>query len=90
MIRCGKLLAESVPQELLEQFECSSLEEAFLKLCNVQNNTITLNEAREVEDTSSDVLYKDQNQCELTKVYICRNNLCPNHYYKNYIMGIIL
>ncbi|XP_018343967.1 PREDICTED: ABC transporter G family member 23-like, partial [Trachymyrmex septentrionalis] len=67
LIRCGKLLAESAPQELLEQFQCSSLEEAFLKLCNVQNNTITLNEAREVEDTSSDVLYKDQNQCELTK-----------------------
>ncbi|KAG5324788.1 ABCGN protein, partial [Acromyrmex heyeri] len=70
LIRCGKLLAESAPQELLEQFQCSSLEETFLKLCNIQNNTVTLNEAQEGENTSSDVLYKDQNQCELTKVYI--------------------
>ncbi|EGI65058.1 ABC transporter G family member 20 [Acromyrmex echinatior] len=67
LIRCGKLLAESAPQELLEQFQCSSLEETFLKLCNIQNNTVTLNEAQEGENTSSDVLYKDQNQCELTK-----------------------
>ncbi|XP_018044256.1 PREDICTED: LOW QUALITY PROTEIN: ABC transporter G family member 20-like [Atta colombica] len=67
LIRCGKLLAESAPQELLEQFQSSSLEETFLKLCNVQNNTITLNEVQEGEDTSN-ILYKDQNQCELTKV----------------------
>ncbi|KAG5319351.1 ABCGN protein, partial [Pseudoatta argentina] len=67
LIKCGKLLAESAPQELLEQFQCSSLEETFLKLCNIQNNTVTLNEAQEGENTSSDVLYKDQNQCELTK-----------------------
>ncbi|KYM87309.1 ABC transporter G family member 20 [Atta colombica] len=71
LIRCGKLLAESAPQELLEQFQSSSLEETFLKLCNVQNNTITLNEVQEGEDTSN-ILYKDQNQCELTKVHILK------------------
>ena len=70
LIRCGKLLAESAPQELLEQFQSSSLEETFLKLCNAQNNTITLNEAQEGEDTSSNILYKDQNQYELTKVHM--------------------
>ncbi|KYN03411.1 PREDICTED: ABC transporter G family member 23-like [Cyphomyrmex costatus] len=68
LMRYGKLLAESAPQKLLEQFQCSFLEEAFLKLCNIQDNTVTLNEARrsEVKDTDNDFLYQDQNQCETT------------------------
>ncbi|XP_018406001.1 PREDICTED: ABC transporter G family member 23-like, partial [Cyphomyrmex costatus] len=66
LMRCGKLIAESKPQKLLERFQCSFLEEAYLKLCNIQNNTVTLNEAQEseVEDTCN-VLYQDQNQREL-------------------------
>ncbi|XP_018316537.1 ABC transporter G family member 20 isoform X1 [Mycetomoellerius zeteki] len=67
LMRCGKLLAESAPQKLLEQFQCSFLEEAFLKLCEAQNNTLN-NEAErfKVEDVSSDVL--SQNEYERTKV----------------------
>jgi len=39
LMRCGKLLAESSPQQLLEQFQCSTLEEAFLTLSQTQSNT---------------------------------------------------
>ncbi|XP_039306892.1 ABC transporter G family member 23 isoform X2 [Solenopsis invicta] len=57
-LRRGKLLAESAPHELLEQFQCLSLEEALLKLCNAQDE-ITSNEMSQ-EDTNSDVLYQDK------------------------------
>ncbi|KYM93684.1 ABC transporter G family member 23 [Cyphomyrmex costatus] len=73
LMRCGKLLAESAPQELLARYQCSFLEEAFLKLCNIQNNTVTLDEAQgsEVEDMRGNVLHQDQNQhCEPTKAYL--------------------
>jgi hypothetical protein len=68
-MRRGKLLAESAPHELLEQFECSSLEQAFLKLCDAQDKAITLNERsrRSQEVTSSNVLYQDRYRP--TKVY---------------------
>jgi len=68
-MRSGQLLAESTPQKLLERFQCSSLEEAFLKLCETQNNTVILNEAQESKDTDT-VLCQDQNIHEQTKVYI--------------------
>ncbi|XP_011170076.1 ABC transporter G family member 23 isoform X2 [Solenopsis invicta] len=62
LMRCGKLLAESTKDKLLEQFQCSFLEEAFLKLCETQDNAVILNESsRESnEDTSSDVLHEDK------------------------------
>ncbi|XP_011055067.1 PREDICTED: ABC transporter G family member 20-like [Acromyrmex echinatior] len=67
LMRCGKLLTESAPQKLLEQFQCSFLEEAFLKLCEIQNNTLNNEVERfKVEDISSDVL--SQNEYERTKV----------------------
>lgn len=64
LMRNGKLLAESAPLKLLERFQCSFLEEAFLKLCDAQNNAIVLNDAEEskVEDTNSDVLNQDQDK----------------------------
>ncbi|XP_018044364.1 PREDICTED: ABC transporter G family member 20-like isoform X1 [Atta colombica] len=67
LMRCGKLLAESAPQKLLERFQCSYLEEAFLKLCEIQNNTLN-NEVKrfKAEDTSSDVF--SENEYERTKV----------------------
>ena len=65
-MRRGKLLAESAPHELLEQFQCLSLEEALLKLCNAQDNAITSNEMSQ-EDTSSDVLYQDK----CTQIKVC-------------------
>lgn len=89
-MRCGKLLAESAPQKLLEQFQCSFLEEAFLKLCEAQNNTLN-NEAErfKVEDVSSDVL--SQNEYERTKVCtIYRNNLCCPHCCKKLCQFILL
>jgi len=38
-MRGGKLLTESSPQQLLEQFQCSTLEEAFLILSQTQSDT---------------------------------------------------
>lgn len=71
-MRCGKLLAESAPQQLLEQCQCLFLEEAFLKLCETQSNTDTLNEVQrsETEDTGCDILCQNQNRYKQTKVYI--------------------
>ncbi|KAL6262617.1 hypothetical protein P5V15_005410 [Pogonomyrmex californicus] len=63
LMRDGKLLAESAPLKLLERFQCSSLEEAFLTLCQAQNNMITLNEAQgpKTEDTVNNASYQNQN-----------------------------
>ncbi|XP_025989492.2 ABC transporter G family member 20 [Solenopsis invicta] len=62
LMRRGKLLAESAPHELLEQFQSSSLDEVFLNLCDVQDNAITLNKRSRGSkgDTNSDVLYQDK------------------------------
>jgi hypothetical protein len=69
-MRRGKLLAESSPHELLDQFQCSSLEEAFLKLCDAQDNATALNERGSQEDTSSDVLYQDKfRQTKVNNIY---------------------
>ncbi|XP_011170078.1 ABC transporter G family member 20 isoform X1 [Solenopsis invicta] len=59
LMRRGKLLTESAPHELLEQFQCSSLEEAFLKLCDAQDNANSVNE-RDSQEETSDVLYQDK------------------------------
>ncbi|XP_011864952.1 PREDICTED: ABC transporter G family member 23-like, partial [Vollenhovia emeryi] len=70
LMRCGKLLAESAPQKLLERFQCSLLEEAFLKLCEAQDNAIILNETQEskADDTGSQVLNQDQDKYQQTNV----------------------
>ncbi|XP_012522408.1 ABC transporter G family member 20 isoform X2 [Monomorium pharaonis] len=71
LMRGGKLLAESHPRELLEQFQCSLLEEAFLKMCQTQDNASALNkrhqESRRNTNESSDVLHQDYNQYQQTK-----------------------
>ncbi|XP_011869697.1 PREDICTED: ABC transporter G family member 20-like isoform X2 [Vollenhovia emeryi] len=68
-MRHGKLLAESTPQKLLEQFQCSSFEEIFLKLCEAQNNAVTLTEAQgsNMEDAGSDAFNHDQDKYEQLK-----------------------
>ncbi|XP_029173372.1 ABC transporter G family member 23-like isoform X2 [Nylanderia fulva] len=60
LMRCGKLLAESSPAELLEQFHCSSLEEAFLGLCQAQDSTMLAN-ASEVQGIQDIKIEEDQN-----------------------------
>ncbi|XP_011874292.1 PREDICTED: ABC transporter G family member 20-like [Vollenhovia emeryi] len=69
LMRHGKLLAESAPQKLLEKFQCSSLDEIFVKLCEAQNNAVTLNEAQgsNMEDTGSAAFTHDQNKYEQLK-----------------------
>ncbi|XP_071625835.1 ABC transporter G family member 20-like isoform X2 [Temnothorax longispinosus] len=71
LMRCGKLLAESPPQKLLEQFQCSFLEEAFLKLCKGQNDAIILNETQEskAKDTGSgsELMNQNRDKYEQTK-----------------------
>lgn len=69
LMRRGKLLAESPPQQLLEQFQCSFLEEAFLQLCEAQDNSVILTGAQG-SDSSSDALDQDKNKYKQTKVYI--------------------
>ncbi|XP_018355820.1 PREDICTED: ABC transporter G family member 20-like [Trachymyrmex septentrionalis] len=71
LMRYGKMLAELTPQKLLERFQCSSLEETFLKLCKAQDNKASLNAQEcEVEDIDSGVSYQNQNQYERTKVIL--------------------
>ncbi|XP_076759028.1 ABC transporter G family member 20 [Xylocopa sonorina] len=50
LLRGGKLLAESSPQQLLDRFQTDSLEEAFFKLSEMQ----TLNQHVEPSNSSSD------------------------------------
>lgn len=71
-MRCGKLLAESSPQELLDQFNCSSLEEAFLGLCQAQDSTMIANasEVQTIKDTEDEALHQDENSYKRMKVYI--------------------
>lgn len=71
-MRCGKLLAESSPQELLERFQCSSLEEAFLGLCQAQDSTMLANvsEVQGVQDTEDDVLHQEDDNYKRMKVYM--------------------
>ncbi|XP_011859421.1 PREDICTED: ABC transporter G family member 23-like isoform X2 [Vollenhovia emeryi] len=69
LMKSGKLLAELGPQELLEQCHCSLLEEAFLKLCEAQNNAVILNEAQgsSAINTGGQVLNQDQDIYEQTE-----------------------
>ncbi|XP_072759545.1 ABC transporter G family member 23-like [Anoplolepis gracilipes] len=66
LMRRGKLLAESSPQKLLKRFECSYLEEAFVNLCQSQNNEMNENvsEVQEVNDTEDDTLHQDEDSCK--------------------------
>ncbi|XP_011865749.1 PREDICTED: uncharacterized protein LOC105560866 [Vollenhovia emeryi] len=68
-MRHGKLLAESAPQKLLEKFQSSSMDEIFLKLCEAQNDAVTLNEAQgsNMQDTGSDAFNHDENKYEQLK-----------------------
>ncbi|TGZ56618.1 ABC transporter G family member 23, partial [Temnothorax longispinosus] len=93
LMRCGKLLAESPPQKLLEQFQCSFLEEAFLKLCKGQNDAIILNETQEskAKDTGSgsELMNQNRDKYEQTKKYY-DNILEARHDVQNgELMGII-
>lgn len=54
-MRGGRLLAESSPQELLDRFQCTSLEEAFLVLSQSQENNQAI-----ANETSEHVVNTDQ------------------------------
>lgn len=41
-MREGKLLAESSPLQLLERFQCTSLEDAFLTVSQMQHNNMAI------------------------------------------------
>nr|XP_012220380.1 PREDICTED: ABC transporter G family member 23-like isoform X2 [Linepithema humile]XP_012220389.1 PREDICTED: ABC transporter G family member 23-like isoform X2 [Linepithema humile] len=70
LIRCGRLLTESSPEQLLDRFQCSSLEEAFLIMSQTQENiavtSITKAYGSKAEDTESDVSCRDK--CRRTKL----------------------
>ncbi|XP_072759555.1 ABC transporter G family member 23-like isoform X2 [Anoplolepis gracilipes] len=69
LMRRGKLLAESSSQKLLERFQCSSLEEVFVNLCQSQNNEMNENvsEVQEVKDTENDTLHQDEDSYKRIK-----------------------
>lgn len=71
-MRCGKLLAESSPQELLDRFNCSSLEEAFLGLCQAQDSTMLENtsEVQAIKETEDEALTQDEDSYKRMKVYM--------------------
>lgn len=51
-MRCGQLLAEASPNQLLSKFQCLSLEEAFLALSQKQKE----NQDRGITETQTDYL----------------------------------
>lgn len=61
LMRCGQLLAESTPNELLEQFQTDSLEDAFLTLSQLQveNQSSNVRQTRMAETNITDVLADD-------------------------------
>lgn len=69
-MRCGKLLAESSPQELLDRFNCSSLEEAFLGLCQAQDSMMLANasEVQPIENTEDEALHQEGDSYKRMKV----------------------
>lgn len=87
-MRNGKLLAESSPQELLERFQCSSLEEAFLGLCQAQNSTMLADASQVVEpikNTEDDACHQEEDNYKRMKVYMnlysfyCYKTMYVNH-----------
>lgn len=71
-MRSGKLLAESSPQELLERFQCSSLEEAFLGLCQTQNSTMLAGTSvvEPIKNTEDDACHQEEDSYKRMKVYM--------------------
>ncbi|XP_050449828.1 ABC transporter G family member 23-like isoform X2 [Cataglyphis hispanica] len=70
LMRSGKLLAESSPQELLERFQCSSLEEAFLGLCQAQNSMMLAGASQVVEpikNTEDDACHQEEDSYKRMK-----------------------
>ncbi|EFN69285.1 ABC transporter G family member 20 [Camponotus floridanus] len=69
LMRCGKLLAESSPQELLNRFNCSSLEEAFLGLCQAQDSTMLENasEVPAIKEIEDEALIQDEDNYKRMK-----------------------
>jgi len=78
-MRCGKLLTESSPQQLLEQFQCSSLEEAFLTLSQTQSDTDISTKQTFKRETESSVSYQnDYYQVEVNGImaqFVLRNDM---------------
>lgn len=70
-MRSGKLLAQSSPQDLLERFHCTSLEEAFLGLCQAQDSTM-LENASEVQGNQDieDDVHQNEDSYKRMKVYM--------------------
>ncbi|CAG2101312.1 unnamed protein product [Medioppia subpectinata] len=41
-MRCGAVLRQSKPQQLMAEYQCPTLEDVFLQLCHSMENTVTL------------------------------------------------
>ncbi|KAL2720362.1 ABC transporter G family member 20 isoform X2 [Vespula squamosa] len=58
LMRSGKLLAESTPSQLLDQFQCDNLEDAFLELSKHQNENRNVSEINRNENDNSETLHE--------------------------------
>ncbi|XP_032686251.1 ABC transporter G family member 20-like isoform X3 [Odontomachus brunneus] len=73
LMRCGHLLAESSPYQLLERFQCNSLEEVFLILSQTQeNNNMAVSgftaQKNKTESSENEPLCQERNRRAKDKV----------------------
>ncbi|XP_032678963.1 ABC transporter G family member 23-like isoform X2 [Odontomachus brunneus] len=74
LMRCGQLLAESPPYQLLEQFQCNSLEEVFLILSRTQeDNNMAISsgstaQKNKAESSENEPLCQERNRRAKDKV----------------------
>lgn len=82
LMRGGRLLAESSPQQLLQRFQCSSLEEAFLALSRAQDNVdltdISTAQTSKEGDSESNILCQNQTEVYIKSI-VLENEICTNH-----------
>ncbi|XP_011138866.1 ABC transporter G family member 23 isoform X1 [Harpegnathos saltator] len=67
LMRSGQLLAESAPDQLLERFQCSSLEEVFLTLSRLQEDNLAVAsgctaQKSKMEDSESEMPCQERNR----------------------------
>ncbi|CAG2105029.1 unnamed protein product [Medioppia subpectinata] len=55
-MRCGAVLRQSNPQQLMAEYECPTLEDVFLQLCHSSENTATLRQdMKRIDNTDIDL-----------------------------------
>ncbi|CAG2108807.1 unnamed protein product [Medioppia subpectinata] len=58
-MRCGAVLRQSNPQQLMAEYQCPTLEDVFLQLCHLSESGVTLDQ---------DLRYKDNTDIDLNSI----------------------